>query len=215
MKAIILCEESQEVTIQLRNNNIEAYSCDVKDCSGGHNEWHIKDNALNNLIGYSFMGAHPTCQFLTNSSVGWLVRKNPTKGYEWSSKYQIYMNWERYENMVKGAKFFNKMLEAVKNTGMGYVENPIMHKYAKEIITEPYTQIIQPYLFGHTESKATCLWIYGLPKLKETNNVKDIWESLPKKEAQRLHHLPPGPKRSELRSKTYTGIAKAIAKQWT
>ncbi|GAH06137.1 unnamed protein product, partial [marine sediment metagenome] len=93
MKAIIYCEESQAVTIALRNKNIEAYSCDLKNCSGGFPEWHIKDNALNNLTGYNFAGAHPVCKYLTNSGVGWLARVKPTKGYDWSDKYKIYINW--------------------------------------------------------------------------------------------------------------------------
>jgi len=215
MKVLVACEESQAVTKEFRKLGHEAYSCDLKDCSGGHPEWHIKGDALDNLKGYDFMGAHPVCKYLTNSGVGWLARKKPTLGFDWSERYQIYMNWDRYQKMIEGAEFFNKMLAAVKETGKGYVENPIMHKYAKEIITEPYTQIIQPYEYGHPESKATCLWVVGLPKLEPSDNVKHVWQSLPKKEAQRLHYLPPSTNRDELRSKTYTGIAKAIAEQWS
>lgn len=97
---------------------------------------------------------------------------------------------------------------------MKAVENPIPHRYALELIGRKYDQIIQPYMFGHAESKATCLWICGLPKLRATNNVKHIWKQLPKNQAQRLHYLPPTPERAKLRSKTYSGIAQAMAEQW-
>ena len=70
-------------------------------------------------------------------------------------------------------------------------------------------------MFGHTESKATCLWLKSLPKLKETNNVKSVWKQLPKKEAQRIHYMPPTSDRAKLRSKTFPGIAKAMAEQWS
>ena len=75
-------------------------------------------------------------------------------------------------------------------------------------------QIIQPWMFGHPESKATCLWLKGLPNLLETNNVKELFNSLPKNQQQRLHYLPPSVDRAKLRSKTFPGIAKAMAKQW-
>ena len=91
------------------------------------------------------------------------------------------------------------------------IENPIPHKYG---IGKTYNQLIQPWMFGHAESKATCLWLKGIPKLKETNNVKDQWKALPKREAQRMHYLSPGPERAKLRSKTYIGIAEAMASQW-
>ena len=85
------------------------------------------------------------------------------------------------------------------------IENPIPHKYAVEKIGK-YTQIIQPWQFGHGEQKATCLWLKGLPKLKPTNIVEG--------REQRLHRLPPSKDRAKLRSKTYPGIAKAMAEQW-
>jgi hypothetical protein len=82
------------------------------------------------------------------------------------------------------------------------------------LIGRKYDQLVQPYHFGHTESKATCFWLKGLPKLQATNDVKEEWKKLPKNVAQRLHYLPPGPERAKLRSKTFQGIAKAMAEQW-
>jgi hypothetical protein len=94
------------------------------------------------------------------------------------------------------------------------LENPIPHKYARELIGK-YDQLIQPYQFGHMERKATCLWLKNLPELKHINNVKSEMDRLPKNISQRLHYLPPGPERAKLRSKTYPGIARAMAEQWS
>jgi hypothetical protein len=106
--------------------------------------------------------------------------------------------------MRQGAEFFKKHLE----TKIKYVavENPIMHKYAREIIKVPYTQVIQPWQFGHGETKATCLWLKNLPRLLRTDVVET--------RRQAVHLMSPGPERSKLRSTTYWGIAKAMAQQW-
>ena len=90
-----------------------------------------------------------------------------------------------------------------------------MHKYAKERIgNRNQSQVIQPWMFGHLEQKATCLWLRGLPLLKETKNVKEDMLALTPAERQKLHWLPPSPNRWKLRSKTYQGIADAMADQW-
>jgi hypothetical protein len=94
-------------------------------------------------------------------------------------------------------------------------ENPILHKYALEIIGRKCDQIIQPWMFGHPETKQTCLWLKGLPLLKETNNVKDKMLQLPDKEKHRTHHMPPSPTRQRDRSETFLGIAQAMALQWS
>lgn len=113
---------------------------------------------------------------------------------------------------AKGAEFFKLFLghpcEKIA------IENPIMHKYAIDIIGRKHDQLVQPYQFGHTERKATCFWLKGLPPLQETNNVKDEMDKLPKREQQRLHYLPPSADRAKLRSKTFEGIANAMADQW-
>lgn len=202
MRILVACEESQATTIELRKLGHEAFSCDIQDCSGGHPEWHIKGDVLSVLNDcWDLMIGHPTCTYLTNSGVCWLYNKDGSK------------NTERWDNLKEAAKFFKALLDAP--IPLIAIENPIPHKYAVELIGRKYDQLAQPYMFGDAESKATCFWLKGLPKLKETNNVKAIWKALPKQQAQRLHYLPPGPERAKLRSKTFPGIAKAMATQWT
>ncbi len=195
MKVLVACEESQTVAIAFRKRGHNAFSCDLKPCSGGHPEWHIQDDVLNHLEdGWDMMIAHPVCKRLANSGVMWLKKRN------------------LWDDLEVGARFFNKFLNA--DIPKIVVENPIPHKYALAIIGKKYDQLIQPYMFGHTERKATCLWIKGLPLLKETNNVKAEMLTLPKNQQQRLHYLPPSKDREMLRSKTYQGIANAMAEQW-
>lgn len=201
MIVLIGCEESQEVCKNFRALGHEAYSCDLKTCSGGHPEWHIQCDVLEVLNGGTFktqagtivtidkwdLGIfHPACTRLCNSGVMWLSERN------------------LWEEMRQGALFFKQCLEA--NIPLVAVENPIPHKYALEIIGRKYDQVIQPWMFGHGETKATCLWLKGLPKLKATKIVIG--------RIQRLHRLPPSKDRAMLRSKTYQGIAKAMAQQW-
>ena len=106
--------------------------------------------------------------------------------------------------MQDGAEFFKKIMEAP--CAKIAIENPIMHKYAVEIVGRRQDQVIQPWQFGHGETKATCLWLKGLPKLIPTNIVEG--------REQRLHKLPPSAERAKLRSLTYQGIANAMAEQW-
>ncbi len=212
MKALFGCEESQAVTMAFREQGHEAYSCDLQECSGGHPEWHFKDSIFHVLcrsefsLSLDFFGAHPPCQFLANSGVRWLASVKPKEGFEWSDKYQIYINPDRFEKMEDAALFFKSLLANIERIGMGYIENPILHKYAMEIIGVKPTQIIQPWQFGHGETKATCLWLVGIPKLIPTNIVDG-------REA-RIHRMAPSPERTKERSKTYIGIASAMASQW-
>jgi hypothetical protein len=109
--------------------------------------------------------------------------------------------------------FFN-LFQAIGKTDVKLcIENPIPHKYAVKFIGK-YSQIIQPYMFGHSESKATCLWLYNLPPLLKTNNVYDAMIKLPKSIRQRIHYIPPNKDRAKNRSKTFSGIAAAMADQW-
>ena len=187
MKILIACEESQEVCKAFRVLGYEAFSCDVLPCSGGHPEWHIQDDVMKHLNeNWNMMIAHPPCTRLCNSGVSWLDKRN------------------LWIEMQKGAEFFRSLLNA--DIERIAVENPIPHKYALEIIGRKYDQIIQPYMFGHGETKATCLWLKNLPML-EPSNIVDGRE-------QRLHRLPPSADRAKIRSKTYPGIAKAMAEQW-
>jgi hypothetical protein len=201
MRILIACEESQEVCKAFREKGFEAFSCDILPAGGGHPEWHIQDDVLKHLgDGWDMMIAHPPCTYLANSGGRWLYNKDGSK------------NIERWEKLKDGAEFFRALLFA--DIAFIAVENPIPHKYALELIGKKYDQIIQPYQFGHPESKATCLWLKNLPKLNPTDDVKYIWKTLPKRQAQRLHYLPPTEDRAKIRSRTYPGIAKAIAEQW-
>lgn len=212
MKVLVGCEESQEVCKAFRALGHEAYSCDLQECSGGHPEWHIKDSIFHALcspqfsIGLDFFGCHPPCCLLANSGVRWLISTKEKPGYTWSQERGVYINQERWKQMEQSALFFKSCYENLKRVGMGYIENPILHKYAMEIIGVKHTQIIQPWQFGHGETKATCLWIVGLPELKPSDIV-------PGRE-QRIWKMPPGENRKKMRSKTYPGIARSMATQW-
>lgn len=198
---LVACEESQAVTIALRRQGLKAWSCDLQDCSGGHPEWHIKGDVLDILnYGWSAMIGHPTCTFLANSGSSRLYNKDGSRVED------------RWSNMHKGAEFFKTLLDAP--IPLIAIENPIPHRHAIELIGRKYDQIIQPYQFGHAESKATCFWLKGLPPLRPTKDVKDEWKSLPKTSSQRLYYLSPGAERAKLRSKTFQGIADAMASQW-
>lgn len=193
MKILVACEESQAVTIAFRERGHEAYSCDLTDCSGDRPEWHIKGDAIAEAYSgkYEMMIAHPPCTYLANSGVRWL---NIVDG-------QI-TNHVRHIQVMRGRKFFLDLINAP--VGMIAVENPIPHKHAD---LPKYTQLIQPWQFGHGETKATCLWLKGLPPLQPTNIVSG--------REQRIWKLPPSEDRQKLRSKTYDGIAQAMAKQWS
>jgi hypothetical protein len=187
MKVLVACEESQVVTTAFRVKGHEAYSCDTQDYSGGHPEWHLKNSVLDVLDGdWDLMIAHPPCTYLANSGVRWLT-DNP----------------ERYEDMIEACSFFNLLLDAP--IPLIAVENPIQHKHARKYIRKP-DQIVQPWWFGDGETKATCLWLKGLPPLMatvvHTGRVGRIWRE------------PPSPERSKNRSKTYQGLANAMAEQW-
>lgn len=198
-RILIACEESQTVCKAFRALGHEAYSCDIQECSGGHPEWHVQGDVLPLLEQeWDLVIAHPPCTYLSNSGVRWLYKDDA-----------------RWDKMRDGAIFFKKFVEYGLKGNKIAIENPIMHKYAKEIIRENYSQVIQPWQFGHAESKATCLWLFNIPKLIPTKNVKEEWKKLPKNVAQKLYCLPPGPERSKLRSKTFQGIADAMAEQWS
>jgi hypothetical protein len=192
MKVLIACEESQTVCKAFRAKGIEAYSCDIQDCSGGHPEWHIKGDAIAEAYSgkYDMMIAHPPCTFITNSGVRWLYNKDGSK------------NADRWQNLLWARRFFIDLLNApIKHKG---IENPIPHKHAS---LPKYTQLIQPWQFGHGETKATCLWLVNLPELQPTDIVSG--------REQKIWRMPPGPERTKLRSKTYEGIALAMADQWS
>lgn len=191
-KILIACEYSGTVRDAFIKLGYNAISCDIlpTDKPGPHYQGDVKDLLKEK---WDLIIAHPPCTYLANSGVCHL-KDNP----------------ERFKKMNKAVDFFNLFLNV--DCPRVCIENPIPHKYG---VGKTYTQIIQPWMFGHTESKATCLWLKGLPKLEETNNVKEEMMSLPKNKRQRLHYLPPSAERAKLRSKTFQGIADAMAEQWS
>ena len=198
-RVLVACEESQAVTIAFRKLGHEAFSCDVQESSGGHPEWHLHGDVKEWLYeSWDMIIAHPPCTYLTNTGVRWLVGKNAKEG--------------RWEQLREGAEFFKMFLD--HPCKFKAVENPIMHKYAVELVGRKHDQLIQPYMFGHLERKATCLWLDNLPLLKETSNVKAEMLKLPKRTQNRVHWMAPSKDRAKLRSKTYTGVSEAMASQW-
>jgi hypothetical protein len=195
MKVLIACEYSGTVRDAFIQLGHDAMSCDLlpTDVPGPHYQGDVRE-ILND--GWDLMIAHPPCTYMTNSGVVWL-HKDPA----------------RWAKLDEAAAFFFVLLNApIPRIA---IENPIMHKYAKERIGGiKQTQVIQPWMFGHTEQKATCLWLKGLPALTPTNNVKQEMLQLPARERQRLHYLPPSSDRWKIRSQTYQGIANAMAQQW-
>jgi hypothetical protein len=187
MKILIACEFSGIVRDAFIKKGHDVISCDLLDTDspGPHYKGDVAD-ILDD--GFDLMIAHPPCTYLCNSGVSWL-----------------YKDIERWPKLFEGAAFFKKLLEC--NIKKICIENPIPHKYAVQLINKKYTQIIHPWQFGHGESKATCLWLKNLPKLKETKIMKE--------RKQRLHYLPPSKDRWKLRSTTYQGIADAMADQWS
>jgi len=211
-KVLIACEESQAVTIQFRNLGIDAFSCDIQECSGGHPEWHIKADVLEVIkMGWDAMIAFPPCTHLALSGAPHFEKKRADGRQQ------------------QGIDFFMAMVNAPID--MIAIENPmgIMSK-----IYKPPSQKIQPYYFGDEAQKTTCLWLKNLPCLYH-NAKPNLFD-------EHVTHVNPGemfewidkngktkrqPKwyadafklkkdeRGKVRSKTFPGIALAMASQWT
>jgi len=186
MRVLVACEFSGRVRDAFLARGHDAVSCDLlpTESPGPHIQGDVREILAE---GWDLMIAHPPCTYLCNSGVSWLYRRPG-----------------RWEKMREAALFFRQLLEAP--IPRICVENPIMHKYAVEIIGRRQDQVIQPWMFGHGETKATCLWLKNLPPLRPTNIVEG--------REQRLHRLPPSPDRWKERSRTYPGVARAMAEQW-
>lgn len=183
MKVLCACEESQEVTKAFREIGYEAYSCDILPCSGGHPAWHILGDVSYYLHdGWDLVIAFPPCTDLAVSGARWFEEKR------------------RDGRQDRAIDFFMLFTELRCKWA---IENPV--GIMSTLYRKP-DQIIQPWQFGHGETKATCLWLNGLPLLQPTNIV-------PGRE-HRIHKLPPSADRGKIRSKTFSGIAKAMAEQW-
>lgn len=201
MRVLVACEESQAVCIAFRERGHEAYSCDIQPCSGGHPEWHIMVDALELLkIRWDLIIAHPPCTYMTNAGavrmrVGGVLQK------------------ERFDRAMAAKAFFMRFFEA--DCPKICIENPTPMKL---IGLPPYSQAIQPYWFGTPYSKRTCLWLKGLPPLIPTEIVAEHepYVNGGCKDAYGHYRRFQGRKERDqkTRSKTFPGIARAMAEQW-
>jgi hypothetical protein len=200
MRVLVACEFSAVVRDAFRAQGHDAWSCDLL-ATEGDPQWHWQEDVLS-VLGrerFDLMIAHPPCTYLTNAGVRHLHSVASKNGIVTKVHGEV-----RWQEMRKSAEFFKALLNApVPHI---CVENPIPHRYAREIIGS-YTQIIQPWQFGHGETKATCLWLRGLPPLTPTDIVDG--------RVPRVHFASPGPDRWKERSRTMPGIAKAMAEQWS
>lgn len=230
MNVLIACEESQRVCIAFREKGHNAFSCDIQECSGGHPEWHVQGDVLSVLnpqkqsipgdewYGFKFRTmdgtlhcldgkwdliiAHPPCTYLSNAGA---ARLYPEAGK---------LNMARYKKGLKAKEFFMCFYNA--DCPRIAIENPIPTRIFD---LPPYTQVVEPYEHGHPYSKATCLWLKGLPRIYPTNIVTDniiSWVSGGSKDNHGNPRKQSGTKfrDSKTKSKTFEGIAKAMAEQW-
>ena len=216
MKVLIACEESQTECKEFRSLGHEAFSCDLCECSGGHPEWHIQGDVLPLLNGncefitqngdkhlintkWDLIIAHPPCTYMSKASARWMFSKGE-------------LNQERYNLAIDAKRFFEKFMQA--NCDKICIENPTPLK----IINLPSpTQIIQPYEYGEPYSKRTLLWLKFLPPLKPTKIIKNFTPYIPSN-CSNFSKGKGGAKGvangSKNRSKSFKGIAKAMAAQW-
>lgn len=184
MKILVACEESQAVTIELRRLGHEAYSCDIIPCSGGHPEWHLQVDALELLkMKWDMILAFPPCTHLAVSGARYFKQKR--KDGRQQAAIDFFM------------RFANADCPKIA------IENPV--GIMSSVWRKP-DQIIQPWQFGHGETKKTCLWLKGIPLLVPTNIVDG--------REQRIWKMPPSEDRAKNRAKTFPGIARAMAEQW-
>ena len=209
MRVLVACEESQAVTKAFRKLGHEAFSCDLLPCSGGHPEWHYQQDVFEVIDkGWDLMIAHPPCTYLAVSGARWLYNADGSK------------NEERYRNQAEGLDFVKRLMDApIKYKA---IENPV--SVISSMIMKP-TQIVQPWMFGDEAQKSTCLWLFNLPKLEATDIVGkgefiEFVGSNGKKKKQpkwyfdALKEAKTPEQRRTLRSKTFEGIANAMAEQW-
>lgn len=210
MRVLIACEESQAVTIAFRELGHEAFSCDILPCSGGHSEWHFQQDVFEVINkGWDLMIAHPPCTYLSVAGAWAMYNKDGS------------INEQRLKNQNEALEFVEKLMNC--NIEKIAIENPISVISSK--IRKP-DQIIHPYHFGHKASKSTCLWLKNLPLLEYTNVVEKgefkEWVDNKTGKIKRqatwiydcLNEAKTPAERRTLRSKTFKGIAEAMANQW-
>ena len=209
MKVLIACEESQRVCAEFWRLGHEAYSCDIQECSGGRPEWHIKQDVLPLLNGrcrfetmdgqhheisgrWDLIIAHPPCTYLSNAGARFLYPKGV-------------LNEERLKLGLEAKEFFMAFYNA--DCEKICIENPTPSRVYG---LPKYTQVIQPWMFGHPVQKRTCLWLKGLEPLKPTEIVEERQSS----KVPGNWFNKGGKERQQNRAKTFPGIAKAMAEQW-
>lgn len=200
MYVLVACEESQEVCKAFRARGHNAFSCDIQECSGGHPEWHIKGDCLPILGGCCEVHTMDGTSHVIPGKWDLIIAHPPctdlsVSGARWFAEKQ------KDGRQQKAIVFFMQM--ALAECDRVAVENPVC------IMSSAWRkpdQIIQPWQFGHGEIKATCLWLKGLHPLVPTDIVDG--------REQRVWKMPPGPDRAKLRSRTYSGVARAMAEQW-
>jgi hypothetical protein len=203
---LVACEYSGRVRDAFRARGHEALSCDLHptEVEGPHHQGDVRE-LLNEA--WDLVIAHPDCTFHTNASVRWFttIPNKPKPGVFYGDA-----RWSKWEEAVSFFQLFQNLTHVPKVA----IENPIPHCYSRDALGD-YTQVIQPWQFGHKEMKATCLWLKGLQPLQPTNIVgpppRNVVE---RRKWAKCHQAPPGPNRWKERSRTYEGIAQAMAEQW-
>ena len=202
LSVLVGCEYSGVVRDAFRRHGHLAYSCDLLEGEGEFREFHFRGDVREYLRADRWdLGIfHPTCTYLCNSGVRWLYGGKGTA-----------RDPGRWARMEEAIKFVGELWAApIRSVAL---ENPIMHVHARQRFGFDYSQILQPWQYGHKAMKATCLWLRGLPLLEPTNVIgpptaaqRKVWN--------KVHRESPGPDRWKRRSRTYEGIAEAMAEQW-
>lgn len=201
MKVLVACEESQVVCSAFRDLGVEAYSCDIQPCSGAHPEWHFQQDVLPLLdLHWDLIIAHPPCTFMSKAGARWMFPKGQ-------------LSPERYKLSQDAKAFFMRFYEC--SCHHVCIENPI----PLNVVGLPTaTQLIQPYQFGHPYSKATLLWLKNLPLLQSTQLLREFKPYCPSN-CSAYSHGKGGSNgvayNAKSRSKTFKGVAVAMAEQWT
>lgn len=217
MRILVACEESQAVTKELRKLGHEAFSCDLLPCSGGKPEWHLQCDVFKVIKEYEWdmMIAHPPCTFLSVSGARWYY--DPKDGHLPVSERRHHPRFPNRAKDREGAVKFFKKLTMVKIDKIA-IENPV--GIISTRLRKP-DQIVQPYMFGDEATKTTCFWLKNLPLLKPTKIVGrgdrvhfKSGKSQPKWYSDALSRAKTPAERRTLRSKTFPGMAKAMALQW-
>lgn len=202
MNILIGCEYSGRVRDAFTAKGHHAVSCDwlPSESPGNHYQGNVWDIYYEP---WDLMFFFPTCTYMCNSGVRWLSDKDG----------RIY-DRDRYANTVAAALFAENLLTLHPTCRRIGFENPVMHHWAMDLIGIRPTQTFQPWQFGHKEIKRTCLWLKGLPPLRPTNVVGPRPKDVPYREWAKVHYASPGPDRWKERSRTYQGVADAMADQW-